>query len=229
MLVGRLSPTAAWSRSMIGLDPAAPECRLAVILVRYQLVCGAVGKFMVEQLVRQLVEVDYGSESLPRPDCRRSYAIVVITQSGETADTLAVREASAKGARSIAICNVVGSMATREADGTIYTHAGPEIGVASTKVFTCQLVLSVCWRSTWHSSGASWLQLRPPLISRRRAPAAVIEQALKSAADRGDRESLHTRRLPVSRSRNSLPHRARRRAEVERSCISTPKATLRAR
>ena len=66
---------------------------------------------------------------------------IVITQSGETADTLAaLREAKSKGARSLAICNVVGSMATREAEGTLYTHAGPEIGVASTKAFTCQLV-----------------------------------------------------------------------------------------
>ena len=65
----------------------------------------------------------------------------MITQSGETADTLAaLREAKKKGARSIAICNVVGSMATRETDGTVYTHAGPEIGVASTKAFTSQLV-----------------------------------------------------------------------------------------
>jgi len=66
---------------------------------------------------------------------------VVITQSGETADTLAaLRETKKDGASSIAICNVVGSMATRETDGTIYTHAGPEIGVASTKAFTSQLV-----------------------------------------------------------------------------------------
>jgi glucosamine--fructose-6-phosphate aminotransferase (isomerizing) len=66
---------------------------------------------------------------------------VVITQSGETADTLAaLREAKKAGASSIAICNVVGSMATRETDGTVYTHAGPEIGVASTKAFTSQLV-----------------------------------------------------------------------------------------
>ena len=66
---------------------------------------------------------------------------MVITQSGETADTLAaLREAKSKGSRSLAICNVVGSMATREAEGTLYTHAGPEIGVASTKAFTCQLV-----------------------------------------------------------------------------------------
>ena len=66
---------------------------------------------------------------------------VVITQSGETADTLAaLREAKRKGASSLAICNVVGSMVTRESDGVIYTHAGPEIGVASTKAFTTQLV-----------------------------------------------------------------------------------------
>ena len=66
---------------------------------------------------------------------------MIITQSGETADTLAaLREARKKGARSLAICNVVGSMATRETEGTIHTHAGPEIGVASTKAFTSQLV-----------------------------------------------------------------------------------------
>ena len=66
---------------------------------------------------------------------------MAITQSGETADTLgAMREAKRLGTPSIAICNVVGSMATREADGTVYTHAGPEIGVASTKAFTSQLV-----------------------------------------------------------------------------------------
>jgi glucosamine--fructose-6-phosphate aminotransferase (isomerizing) len=66
---------------------------------------------------------------------------IVITQSGETADTLAaLRESKRKGASSIAICNVVGSMATRETDGTVYTHAGPEIGVASTKAFTTQIV-----------------------------------------------------------------------------------------
>ena len=66
---------------------------------------------------------------------------VAITQSGETADTLAaLREAKERGATTLAICNVVGSMATREADGTLHTHAGPEIGVASTKAFTSQLV-----------------------------------------------------------------------------------------
>ena len=101
-----------------------------------------VGKFMIEELARIPVEVDYGSEFRYRDPLVTSRTLAVaITQSGETADTLAaLREAKGKGARSLAICNVVGSMATREAEGTIYTHAGPEIGVASTKAFTTQLV-----------------------------------------------------------------------------------------
>jgi glucosamine--fructose-6-phosphate aminotransferase (isomerizing) len=101
-----------------------------------------VGKFLIEQFARLPVEVDYGSEYRYRdPIVTPGTLAVVITQSGETADTLAaLREAKNHGARSIAICNVVGSMATRETEGTVYTHAGPEIGVASTKAFTSQLV-----------------------------------------------------------------------------------------
>jgi glucosamine--fructose-6-phosphate aminotransferase (isomerizing) len=101
-----------------------------------------VGKFLIEELARIPVEVDYGSEYRYRkPLSGPSTLTVAITQSGETADTLAaLREAQRQGARSLAICNVVGSMATRESEGTIYTHAGPEIGVASTKAFTAQLV-----------------------------------------------------------------------------------------
>ena len=101
-----------------------------------------IGKFLIEQLARVPVEVDYGSEYRYRDPIGSDHTLaVVITQSGETADTLAaLREARSKGAKSIAICNVVGSMATREADGTVYTHAGPEIGVASTKAFTSQLI-----------------------------------------------------------------------------------------
>jgi glucosamine--fructose-6-phosphate aminotransferase (isomerizing) len=103
---------------------------------------GLVGKFMIETLARVAVEVDYGSEYRYRkPIVGPNTLAVVITQSGETADTLAaLREAKKEGASSISICNVVGSMATRETEGTIYTHAGPEIGVASTKAFTSQLV-----------------------------------------------------------------------------------------
>ena len=103
---------------------------------------GLVGKYLIEALAQLPVEVDYGSEYRYRnPIVAGRELAIVITQSGETADTLAaLREARRKGASSVAICNVVGSMATREADGTVYTHAGPEIGVASTKAFTSQLV-----------------------------------------------------------------------------------------
>src|SRR5262249_20502167 len=101
-----------------------------------------IGKYLLERLAHLPVEVDYGSEYRYRDPIVAPHTLaVVITQSGETADTLAaLREAKRRGVRSVAICNVVGSMATRETDGTIYTHAGPEIGVASTKAFTSQLV-----------------------------------------------------------------------------------------
>jgi len=99
------------------------------------------GKFMIENLARLPVEVDHGSEYRYRdPVVPPNTLGVIITQSGETADTLAAqKEIRGKGARNIAICNVVGSQVTREADGVLYTHAGPEIGVAATKSFTTQL------------------------------------------------------------------------------------------
>jgi glutamine---fructose-6-phosphate transaminase (isomerizing) len=99
------------------------------------------GKFMIEKLARVPTEVDYGSEFRYRdPIVDHRVLTVVISQSGETADTLAAeREARQKGSTTLAICNVVGSMITRDAHGTLLTHAGPEIGVASTKAFTCQL------------------------------------------------------------------------------------------
>ncbi len=99
------------------------------------------GKFMIESLARVPVEVDYASEWRYRdPILGPDTITLLISQSGETADTIAAqREAKAKGSKTIAICNVVGSMITRESAGTIYTHAGPEIGVASTKAFTAQL------------------------------------------------------------------------------------------
>ncbi len=99
------------------------------------------GKFMIEKLARIPVEVDYGSEFRYRdPILSADVLTIVISQSGETADTLAAqREAKLKGSKTIAICNVIGSMVTREAAGAVLTHAGPEIGVASTKAFTAQL------------------------------------------------------------------------------------------
>jgi glucosamine--fructose-6-phosphate aminotransferase (isomerizing) len=99
------------------------------------------GKFMIERLARIPVDVDYASEWRYRdPIISGKEITLLITQSGETADTIAAqREAKAKGSKTLAICNVVGAMIAREAAGTIYTHAGPEIGVASTKAFTAQL------------------------------------------------------------------------------------------
>ncbi|HEY5610949.1 MAG TPA: glutamine--fructose-6-phosphate transaminase (isomerizing) [Thermoanaerobaculia bacterium] len=102
---------------------------------------GLVGKFLLENAARLPVEVDYGSEYRYRdPIIDDSTLVIGVTQSGETADTIAgMQEAKQKGARLVTICNVIGSAATRMSDGVIYTNAGPEIGVASTKAFTTQL------------------------------------------------------------------------------------------
>ncbi|MBA3569639.1 MAG: glutamine--fructose-6-phosphate transaminase (isomerizing) [Pyrinomonadaceae bacterium] len=103
---------------------------------------GLAGKYMIEQLARIPVDVDYASEFRYRdPVMDENALLLVISQSGETADTIAaLREAKELGSKVLAICNVQGSMIVREADGTILTHAGPEIGVASTKAFTSQMI-----------------------------------------------------------------------------------------
>jgi len=120
---------------------------LATIERVHLLACGTswhaalVGKFLIESLARVPVEVDYGSEYRYRePIVDRRLLAIGVSQSGETADTLAaMEEAAGRGARLVTISNVVGSQATRISEGTVYTHAGPEIGVASTKAFTTQL------------------------------------------------------------------------------------------
>ena len=103
---------------------------------------GIAGKYMIEELARVPVEVDYASEFRYRnPVLTETDLLLVISQSGETADTIAaICEAKAAGCKVLAICTVQGSMITREAEGTILTHAGPEIGVASTKAFTSQMI-----------------------------------------------------------------------------------------
>jgi glucosamine--fructose-6-phosphate aminotransferase (isomerizing) len=103
---------------------------------------GIVGKAMIESLARIPVEVELASEFRYRdPIVEPTHLAIAISQSGETADTLAAfKEAKARGATALALCNVIGSAMTREADITILTNAGPEIGVASTKAFTTQLV-----------------------------------------------------------------------------------------
>ncbi len=102
---------------------------------------GLVGKYMIEELCRVPVEVDYSSEFRYRDPVVGEHTLVLaISQSGETLDTLAgIKEAKARECRTAAICNVVGSSLTREVDGVLYTHAGPEIGVAASKTFTAQL------------------------------------------------------------------------------------------
>ena len=147
---------------------------------------GLVGKFLIEHLARVPVEVDYGSEYRYRhPIVSPNTLAVVITQSGETADTLAaLRQAKRGGARSIAICNVVGSMATRESDGTVYTHAGPEIGVASTKAFTSQLVaLYLLGLRLGQVRGALSPEASKPHVDALLQLPLLIEQTLKVAPE----------------------------------------------
>ena len=144
-----------------------------------------VGKFLIERIARVRVEVDYGSEFRYRdPIVGGRTLAVVVTQSGETADTLAaLREARAKGARGIAVCNVVGSMATRESDGTVYTHAGPEIGVASTKAFTAQLLaLHLLALHLAHARRAVEARAARTLVEAVAHAPVLVEHALKSDA-----------------------------------------------
>ena len=116
--------------------------RIVIVSCGTSAYAGLVGKFLIERLARIPVEVDYGSEFRYRdPLLDERTLVLTITQSGETVDTLAaMEEAREKGARLIAIVNVIGSQAARFADGVIYMHAGPEIGVASTKAFSTSLV-----------------------------------------------------------------------------------------
>jgi glucosamine--fructose-6-phosphate aminotransferase (isomerizing) len=104
---------------------------------------GLVGEYLFEELARIPVEVEYASEFRYRnPPIGRNSIVIALTQSGETADTLAaLRESKRKGLPTLALCNVVGSTIAREADGGVYLHAGPEIGVASTKAFTNQVAV----------------------------------------------------------------------------------------
>jgi len=127
----------------IGLTPkefAAVE-RIWIVACGTSWHAGLVGKYLFEEMVRTPVQVDIGSEFRYRdPLVGKNDLFITISQSGETADTLAAaREAKAKGARVVSIVNVVGSTLARESDGVLYTHCGPEIGVASTKAFTAQL------------------------------------------------------------------------------------------
>ena len=127
----------------IGLTPKqfAAVGRIWIVACGTSWHAGLVGKYLLEEMVRTPVQVDIGSEFRYRdPLVGKDDLFITISQSGETADTLAAaREAKEKGARVVSIVNVVGSTLARESDGVLYTHCGPEIGVASTKAFTAQL------------------------------------------------------------------------------------------
>ncbi len=141
---GRLDPeTGAVEIPEIALTPEKIRAlnKICILACGTSYHAGLIGKYLFERWAKLPVEVDLGSEFRYRDFLLDQDSLVIpISQSGETADTLAsLRKARAVGAKAVAICNVLGSTITRESDGTIYTHAGPEIGVASTKAFTSQL------------------------------------------------------------------------------------------
>jgi len=125
-----------------GLDPYK---EVVIVACGTSLHAGLVGKYVIESMSRLPVTVDYGSEFRYRsPIIGPSTLVISISQSGETADTLAaVRQAREDGAKVLSICNMVGSSIARTSDAALYTHAGPEIGVASTKAFTAQLIVLI--------------------------------------------------------------------------------------
>jgi glutamine---fructose-6-phosphate transaminase (isomerizing) len=127
----------------IGADELRSIRRVNIVASGTSRHAGIAGQFMFQELAHLPVDVDYASEFEYRnPMISRGEITIVITQSGETADTTAAqREAQKKGSRTIAISNVVGSTIAREADGVLYTHAGPEISIASTKAFTAQMAV----------------------------------------------------------------------------------------
>src|SRR4029453_6041594 len=178
---------------------------------------GLAGRAMIEALARIPVDVELASEFRYRdPLIEPGQLAVAISQSGETLDTLcALREAKARGARTMALCNVVGSAMTREADLTVLTNAGPEIGVASTKAFTTQLAalyllavkLGRLRRSLdWGGAGAAHARHGDPEAGGGGAPLRDRGQA--------DRPRLpHRAGFPLPRARSDVPGGAGRRAE----------------
>lgn len=126
----------------LGIDDFKKVEKIFIVACGTSYHAALIGKYMIEELARVPTEVDIASEfRYRRPLVKPGDLMIAITQSGETADTLAAqRESKRLGAKVLSICNVVGSTSSREADALFYTHSGPEIGVASTKAFTAQLV-----------------------------------------------------------------------------------------
>src|SRR5579864_745228 len=170
----------------IGVDELRESRRINIVASGTSRHAGMAGQFMFQDLAHLPVDVDYASEFEYRnPMIGRGEITIVITQSGETADTTAAqREARKKGSRTIAISNVVGSTIAREADGVLYTHAGPEISIASTKAFTAQMAVLFLFSAYLGQvrKELSAAQLRK-WIEELLALPRKIENVLKSAGD----------------------------------------------
>ena len=194
-----------------------------------------IGELMIEDLARIPVEVEYASEFRYRnPIVNDKTLCVVISQSGETADTLAaMREAKRRGAKTLGLVNVVGSTIAREDDGGIYLHAGPEIGVASTKAFTSQVIALALLT-------LKLARLRNLSLEKGREIAAGHAGRCRSRCSRSSSGRRRSRQIaeqfkrrdefPVPRARLQLPGGARRaRSSSRRSATSTPRGIRRRR
>ena len=182
---GRVLPD--YSGVMLGglhsvLETMAQSERIIIIACGTSWHAGLVGEYIFEEYTRIPVEVEYASEFRYRnPIINKGDIVIAISQSGETADTLAaVKLARVKGAKVIGICNVVGSSIPRETDAGVYTHAGPEIGVASTKAFTTQvMVLAMMAFGIGHKKGILSDSTYKELITELASIPGKIERALK--------------------------------------------------
>ena len=221
-LRGRLSDADA-SAHFGGLNLDAQQLRRAERIILTA--CGTsyhaalVGEYLFEEFARMPVEVEYATEFRYRnPPLDRNTIVLAITQSGETADTLAaVRESKRKGHPTLALCNVVGSTIAREADGGVYLHAGPEIGVASTKAFTNQVavlaMLALYLGRMRHLSSMQGTQMIRELRAIPDAVRRTLSLPRRGQAHR--RALLPLQQLPLPRPAVPLPGGAGRGAEAE--------------
>ena len=183
-----------------------------------------VGEYLFEELARINVEVEYASEFRYRnPIIKEGDFVIAISQSGETADTLAALElAKSKGAVILGVCNVVGSSISRITEAGVYTHAGPEIGVASTKAFTAQVtVLTLIAIATAQAKGTIDDETFRRLLIELSAIPQKVEKILESAAEIKDISKLFTfaQKLYFFRSWIKFPSGIGRCFETQRNLI----------
>jgi len=179
-LMGRLHDETGEVNLDIHLDPASFE-RIHIVACGTAYYAGLVGEYLIEQLARVPVEVDVASEYRYRqPLVNERTLVIVVSQSGETIDTLeALREAKKSGARTLGVINAKGSSMTREVDDTLYIHAGPEIGVASTKAYTAQvgaMLLLALWLG--RARGTLDAERGTRLLAAARELPRLVEEAL---------------------------------------------------